>query len=81
MSEPITDFKTTITINDQIIEVSTSVTKEMKQVTYDLKSPREMDPPTVAVALYLMCHDICSRINLDIDDLVEGLVDSDESLH
>jgi hypothetical protein len=81
MSEPIADFTTTVSINDQVIEVSTTVVENMKRVIYQLKSGSEMDPPTVAVALYLMCHDICSRMNIEVDELVDALVDSKESFH
>lgn len=72
---------TSLMINDQTIEVETSVATGMREVTYKLKSPKEMDPPTVAVALYLMCHDICGKMQIDIDDLVDGLVESDDSWH
>lgn len=81
MPRTITDFKTKLVINDQVIEVSTTVTEGMRDVMYELTSQKEMDPPMVAVALYLMSHDICKRLKMNIDDLVEGLLDSNETSH
>jgi hypothetical protein len=81
MPGTIANFKTTLHLNDQPIEILTTVTQGMCDVKYELSSPREMDPATVAVALYLMCHDICKRLEMNIDDLVEGLIDSDETTH
>jgi len=81
MSEPTVDDTTHLTINDHVIEVKTIVAAGMKHVSYSLKCDKEMDPPTVAVALYLMCHDICGKMQMQVDELVEGLVESDDSWH
>ena len=81
MSGALVSYTTHLNINDINIEVKTSVDQGFQEVQYTLKSSKTMDPPTVAVALYLMCHDICGKINIEVDDLVEGLVDSSSEMH
>lgn len=81
MSDAIIDDSANLTIDDQVVSVRTQVFPMQKQISYELKSDSEIEPETVAVALYLMCHDICNKNGIQLDELVSGLVESDEPMH
>jgi hypothetical protein len=70
------DYTATIDVNNQKIIVQTIVDDGFKKVTYLLSSPQEIEPITVALALYLMCQDVCQKLNIEIDDLKQGMVES-----
>lgn len=71
------DYKANLVVNDQTIEVHTIVSRELKNISYNLNAAQEIDPPTVALVLYLMSKDICKKIGLEIEELIEGLHDDD----
>jgi len=73
MSEPIMDFKATLIVNKQNIEVHTVISRELKNISYNLNAAREIDPPTVALVLYLMSKDICGKIGLELEELIDGI--------
>lgn len=73
-------YDSSIEINDQKIKIHTEVADEFRCVSYDLTSELPMEPSTVAVSLYLMCLDVCAKLDIDIDELVEGLEDSPKAM-
>lgn len=75
------EHHTALNINDQEIFVDTSVDSTFKTINYTLYSDVEMLPEVVAVALYLMCDDICSKANIKVDDLIKNLVDLKNTAH
>jgi hypothetical protein len=77
MSEEIANVSK-IEINDQEIQVETRTTKDFRVVVYGLTSQEPIEPVTVALTLYLICKDICSNCNIEIDQLEDGLVESDD---
>lgn len=81
MSEPTVDESISLTINGQTIEVRTQVFPGMKQVSYGFKSDKGIDPETAALSLYMVSCDICEKIGISIDELVDGVVESDEAMH
>lgn len=81
MSEYVGEFNSKISINSHDITVKTTIGREYKDVTYQLTCSKEMAPGVVAATLYLMVCDICERLQLDIDDLVNGLIEFENELH
>jgi len=80
MSGPIMDYKATLIVNEQSIEVHTIVSRELKNISYNLNAAREIDPPTVALVLYLMSKDICGKIGMEIEELIDGFYDETGTL-
>jgi len=81
VSNAIIDYKSKICINDQEIEILTTVAETFCAVDYKMSSASAIEPATVALTLHLMCMDICERIGIEVDDLIMGLTDSSIERH
>lgn len=68
-----------VEINGQPISVLTEIKNEFKEINYRITSSTAMEPITVALTLFVMCKDVASKLNLEIEDLNEGLVDNNDA--
>jgi len=81
MSDLELSYESDVEINGQKISIKTEVSDGFKQVDYILKSETPMEPLMVALSLYVMCIDVCKKLNIEIDDLKEGMIEpSSESI-